>query len=186
MLGYKYSMEKLWERFYYSLEDEDSLRGMRRLVNNAETMASYFEANGILTEARHTLSSIKIRKKKIDLSLHDRSIDNILVYVFLKSLTTLPVRTKAYKLGLIDQNGKLIREPKTQIENDSISNLDLLMFKIREWLRPKMIYLSSVNWLNGIYNNQRIQNYLLNSEIVSKQYIVRKINNELENILRKH
>lgn len=179
-------MEKLWERFFYALEDKNSVSGLRRLVNNAETMSAYFEANGILTEARETLYSLKTRNKKINLSTHNRDIDNVLVFVFLKSITTIPTTTKAYKLGLIDRNGKLIRNPKTQEEHNAISNLDLLMFKLREWLRPKMYCLSSVNWIRGLYKDKRIQNYLLNSEIISKQYVVRRLNSELDTILRKH
>ena len=179
-------MEKLWERFFYALEDKNSVSGLRRLVNNAETMSAYFEANGILTEARETLYSLKTRNKKINLSTHNRDIDNVLVFVFLKSITTIPTTTKAYKLGLIDRNGKLIRNPKTQEEHNAISNLDLLMFKLREWLRPKMSCLSSVNWIRGLYKDKRIQNYLLNSEIISKQYVVRRLNSELDTILRKH
>ena len=179
-------MEKLWERFFYALEDKNSVSGLQRLVNNAETMSAYFEANGILTEARETLYSLKTRNKKINLSTHNRDIDNVLVFVFLKSITTIPTTTKAYILGLIDRNGKLIRNPKTQEEHNAISNLDLLMFKLREWLRPKMYCLSSVNWIRGLYKDKRIQNYLLNSEIISKQYVVRRLNSELDTILRKH
>lgn len=179
-------MEKLWERFFYALEDKNSVSGLQRLVNNAETMSAYFEANGILTEARETLYSLKTRNKKINLSTHNRDIDNVLVFVFLKSITTIPTTTKAYKLGLIDRNGKLIKNPKTQEEHNAISNLDLLMFKLREWLRPKMYCLSSVNWIRGLYKDKRIQNYLLNSEIISKQYVIRRLNSELDTILRKH
>lgn len=179
-------MEKLWERFFYALEDKNSVSGLQRLVNNAETMSAYFEANGILTEARETLYSLKTHNKKINLSTHNRDIDNVLVFVFLKSITTIPTTTKAYKLGLIDRNGKLIKNPKTQEEHNAISNLDLLMFKLREWLRPKTYCLSSVNWIRGLYKDKRIQNYLLNSEIISKQYVVRRLNSELDTILRKH
>ena len=125
-------MEKLWERFFYALEDKNSISGLQRLVNNAETMSSYFEANGILSEAKLKLGELQRRHRKINLSAHNRDIDNILVFVFLKSITTIPTKTKAYRLGLIDRNGKLIKNPVTQEENDAISNHDLLMFKLRE------------------------------------------------------
>ena len=179
-------MEKLWERFFYALEDKNSVSGLQRLVNNAETISSYFEANGILSEAKLKLGELQRRHRKINLSAHNRDIDNILVFVFLKSITTIPTKTKAYRLGLIDRNGKLIKNPVTQEENDAISNLDLLMFKLREWLRPKMYCLASNNWIRGLYNDKRIQNYLLNTDYVSKQYVVSRLNNELDTILRKH
>ena len=76
-------MEKLWERFFYSLEDKNPVNGLARLVNNAETIADYMEAGGILSESTKKLSELKIKHKKIDWSTHDRTIDNILVYVFL-------------------------------------------------------------------------------------------------------
>lgn len=180
-------MEKeLWERFFASLEDQNGQKGLRRLVNNANILASGFEANGILTEASFTLRDLKNKNKKINLSVHDRNIDNILVFVFLKSITTIPSKTKAYRLGLIDKNGILIKQPVTKEEHDCISNLDLLMYKIREWLRPKMVYLSSINWVRGIYNNQRIQNQLANTSMLAKQYVIRQLNSQLDDILRKH
>lgn len=178
-------MEKLWERFFYSLEDNNGQSGLRRLVNNAETMSAYFESSDILAEASSTLADIKRRKGKINLTIHDRNIDNILVYVFLKSITTIPSKTKAFKLGLIDRKGKLIKDPVTPEEQDSLSNLDLLMWKLRDWLKPKMSYLSSVNWLNSINKRNRLQNYLVNTDAVTSQYVIRKINNELADILRK-
>lgn len=180
-------MEKtLWERFFAALDDTSGQKGLRRLVNNAETLAAGFEANGILSEAYTSLRTLKNSHEKINLSTHDKNIDNILVFVFLKSITTIPSKTKAYRLGLINKHGALIKQPVTKEEIDSISNLDLLMFKLREWLKPKMVYLSSINWIRGIYNNQRIQNQLANTSMLSKQFVIRQLNSQLDDILRKH
>ena len=178
-------MEKLWERFFYSLDDKNSVNGLRRLVNNAEFISAFFEANGMLSEATATLNAYKLKNKKLNLTTHNRDIDNILVYIFLKSIITIPSKTKAYKLGLINKNGMLIRNPSTPQENEAISNLDLLMFKLRDWLKPKMSLLASINWLEGSYRNQRLQNCLLNTEMLSKHYVIQKLNNELATILRK-
>ena len=179
-------MEKLWERFYYSLEDSDPVRGLSRLVNNAETISDYMESGNILTEASKTLKTLKAKNKKISLTNHNRTIDNILVYVFLKSIVTIPTKTKAYKLGLIDRNGHLVRNPSNKQEDDAISNLDLLMFKLREWLKPRMSCLASINWLGNAMGDIRLQNCLTNTESLSKQYIIHRLNDELDTILRKH
>lgn len=178
-------MNTLWKRFEQSLDDTNSLSGIRRLVNNASTISAMFEANGMLTEANETVYSLQSMNKKINLSTHDRNVDNVLVYVFLKGLSTLPTRTKAYRLGLINSEGRLIRAPKTQEENECISNLDLLFFKLREWLKPKMGYLSTISWIKGCANNIRFQNYFSNIDTVSRQYIIRKLNSELDSILKK-
>lgn len=178
-------MNILWKRFAQSLDDTNGLSGIRRLVNNANTISAMFEANGMLTEANKTIYSIKSMNKRINLSTHDRHVDNVLVYVFLKGLTTLPTKTKAFRLGLIDADGKLIRSPQTKEENECISNLDLLFFKLRQWLRPKLNYLASAHWIKGVANDIRFQNYFSNVDTVSKQFIIRKLNNELDAILKK-
>ena len=86
-------------------------------------------------------------------------------------------------MGLIDAKGKLIRKPKTQKENEAISNLDLLFFKLREWLAPRIAYLSTVSWVKGVMNNIRGQNYFKNASVLARMYAVRKINDELWKIL---
>ena len=116
---------------------------------------------------------------------HSRTVDNALVFIFLKMLTTLPTRTKAYRLGIIDKDGRLIRQPKTKEEEDCISNLDLLMFKIRKWLASRVQYLSSVSWLKGTDNTIRLQNYFSNAETVARQYQVQRVNADLERLLSK-
>ena len=176
---------KLWKRIDECLDDGNGLSCLRRLVNNANTLTNYLESLGMLTEANKALYSIQSANKKINLGSHSRSVDNALVFIFLKMLTTIPSRTKAYKLGLIDKDGRLIKQPVTKEENDSISNLDLLMFKIRKWLSSRLQYLSTVSWIKGAGNNVRLQNYFANTDVVSKQYQVQRINADLERILNK-
>lgn len=175
----------LWERIDECLKDEDNLRCLRRLVTNANMLTAMMEANDILTEGKKALYAIQDRNKKINMATHDRMVDNVLVFVFLKALTTLPTTTKAYKLGLIDKDGRLKRQPKTQAEHDCISNLDLLMFRVRKWLSSKMQYLTTVSWLKGFGQDTRVQNYFSNVDTVSRQYMIRRVNGDLEKILGK-
>lgn len=177
------NVKKLWKRLEESLTDSNSQRGLHRLVNNAEMLSAYMEANGVLTESSKAVLDLEQKGAKINLSTHNREIDNALVFIILKGLTTLPTKTEAYRLGLIDAKGKLIRKPKTSKENDCISNLDLLFFKLREWLAPRIAYMTSVSWIKGVMNNVRGQNYFKNASILTRQYAVRKVNDELYKIL---
>ncbi len=174
---------KLWERLDESLKDENNLQSLKRTMANTNALIAMMESNGMLCESKQKLSTLKTMNKRISMGSHDRSVDNVLVYIFLKSLSTVPSTTSAYKLGLIDAEGRLIRNPETKEEEDSISNLDLLMFKIRKWLSSKMQYLSTVSWLRGTSNNLRVQNYFSNVDTVSRQYIVQRVNADLERIL---
>jgi hypothetical protein len=141
------------------------------------------EANHVLTESSRVLLDLEQKGAKINMSTHNREIDNALVFIILKGLTTLPTKTEAYRMGLIDAKGKLIRKPKTPKENECISNLDLLFFKLKEWLAPRIAYLSSISWVKGVMNNVRGQNYFKNASILTRQYAVKKINDELYKIL---
>jgi hypothetical protein len=178
------NVNKLWKRLAESLSDTNSQHGLHRLVNNAEMLAAYMESNNILSESSQTLLDMEHANKKINLSTHNRSVDNALVFIILKGLTTLPTQTKAFRLGLIDKNGKLIRKPKTEAEHQSISNLDLLFYKLRQWLAPRIQYLNGISWIKGAMNDVRGQNYFSNYENLSRQYAVRKVNDELYKILQ--
>lgn len=174
-----------WNKLSEALEDENGLSCLRRVVNNARVLSSMMEANGMLTEANNLVSTMQTMNKKLTMATHNRSVDNVLVFVFLKSLLTLPTRTKAFRLGIIDKDGRLIKQPKTKEEHDCISNLDLLMFKIRKWLAPKMQFLTTVSWLKSAGNDARVQNYFSNTETVSRTYMVNRVNKDLERILDK-
>lgn len=178
------NVKKLWKRLKESLDDDSGQRGIHRLVNNAEMLAAYMECNDVLKEATNSLSLMNDMNKKINLSTHNRTVDNALVFILLKGLTTIPSKTKAFRLGLIDRNGKLLRKPKTKEENDCISNLDLIFFKLQEWLRPRIQYLSSISWIKSVMNDVRPQNYFSNTEVLAKQYCVLKLNQELDKILK--
>jgi hypothetical protein len=161
----------------------DNKHFLEKLQRNCKMAVAAMESDNIISEAQNDLKSLKAMNKKISMSTHSRSIDNVLVYIFLKNLMTAPSTTKAYKLGLIDRDGKLLREPKTQEENDSISNLDLFTAQLRKWMRPYMNRLSKMSWVRSMDSNYRIQNALGNAESLSKRATVMRVNDELDRIL---
>ena len=61
-------------------------------------------------------------------------IDIYLVYEFLKRLVTPFDKTKAFSLGLIDANGKKIRNAVTSQEKDAMGYFDRLVFNLKRIL----------------------------------------------------
>lgn len=59
-------------------------------------------------------------------------VDLILVYQFLKRLTTPFNKTNAFNFGIIDENGKKIKEPVTKEEQDSYGYFDRLVFNLKK------------------------------------------------------
>ena len=162
----------------------DNKHFFEKLERNCGMATAILESDNIISEAQKAVKTLKGQNAKISMSTHLRSIDNILVYVFLKNLMTAPSTTKAYKLGLIDKNGKLLREPKTKEEEDCISNLDLFIGRLREWLSPHLSKLAKMAWVRSMDSNYRIQNALGNSESLSKRATVLRVNDELSRILK--
>ena len=81
------------------------------------------------------------------------NIDKILTYVFLKHLVTPIIKTDAYKMGLVDNNGRIIRQPKTDDEKKSLTLLDKTIFKIRRMLGAKVSQLNSFLFLQTLQND---------------------------------
>lgn len=60
--------------------------------------------------------------------------DLILVYQFIKRLTTPFNKTEAFKLGIIDEKGKKIKAPETSAEKNSYGYYDRLVFNLKKLL----------------------------------------------------
>ena len=60
--------------------------------------------------------------------------DLLLIYQFIKRLTTPFDKTDAYKLGLIDSKGKRLKKAETKEEQDAVGYFDRLVFNIKRLL----------------------------------------------------
>ena len=59
------------------------------------------------------------------------NIDLYYSYQFLKRLTTPFDKMEAYKLGIIDERGKLLKSPKTKEEKDAYTSFDRLVVNLK-------------------------------------------------------
>jgi hypothetical protein len=62
------------------------------------------------------------------------AVDLVLVYQFIKRLTTPFNETEAFKLGLIDENGKRLKKAKSNEEKKAMSYMDRLIFNLKRLL----------------------------------------------------
>lgn len=61
-------------------------------------------------------------------------VDIWLVYEFIKRLTTPFDQTPAFRLGLIDAEGKRLRKPETPVEHRALGYYDRLVFNLKRLL----------------------------------------------------
>jgi hypothetical protein len=187
----KCEYEPIVDNFNYCLEKLESIltlpstNEMLPAINSiCIPMIGLLEANNVISEGTKELLTLQaMNASSLDAAAHNHNIDNILVYVFLKTLMTVPASTKAYKLGLINQDGKLIKNPKTKNELEAISNLDLLGFKLRKWIKPYISKMSMYSWLNSA-TAQRYQNRLSGPvDSMSKFYTIKRANDDLVKLM---
>lgn len=58
-------------------------------------------------------------------------LDNLIAFRILHILLTPIEKSDAYRLGIVDKNGKQIKKPKTEEERDSWTNLTKIIFKLK-------------------------------------------------------
>ena len=63
-----------------------------------------------------------------------RVLDNLIAYRVLSMLVKPFDQTDAFKFGIIDKNGKKLRDPNTEEEKDSFDYLSRLTFNLKKLL----------------------------------------------------
>jgi hypothetical protein len=108
--------------------------------------------------------------------------DKIISYDILKRLLEEPKETEAYKLGLVDENGELLREPETDEEKEAFTTLDMLLMKIKELIGAKMVNLRQYMYVNN-YDNTIIEDIVLRNESKADRAYLDRIEKDIRKSL---
>lgn len=85
---------------------------------------------------------------------NDKSnIDSILTYILIKKLITPTIKSKAYKLGLIDKQGRIIKKPETEDEKNVLTIFDKFIFKLKRLLGTRLLSLNRFLYLHTLNND---------------------------------
>jgi hypothetical protein len=107
-------------------------------------------------------------------------IDSILTFILLKKICTPIVKLEAYKLGLINSSGKIIREPVTEEEKVALTLLDKLVLKLRRLLGSKTTALNTFLYMQILSNN--FYNKLAVKGTVAQRAEIMRIKKDLDKI----
>ena len=83
-------------------------------------------------------------------SVKHEQIDDVLSFILIRKLVTPVTKTKAYKLGLVDGLGRVIKEPETAAEKKALTTHDRLIFKLRRMLGSKISQLNNFLYIQTI------------------------------------
>jgi hypothetical protein len=81
------------------------------------------------------------------------NLDSIISYLLIKRLVTPITRSKAFSLKLVNNAGRVIKQPKTEEERSALTVLDKLVFKLKRLLGSKLVSLNSFLYLATLSND---------------------------------
>jgi hypothetical protein len=84
-----------------------------------------------------------------------QTIDAVVVLLIIKKLITPVIRTDAYKVGLVNSVGMVIRTPNNDSEKAMLTLLDRFVFKLKRLLGTKLVQLNDFLYVQSspnVYN----------------------------------
>jgi hypothetical protein len=84
-----------------------------------------------------------------------RALDYIAIFALAKKFATPFTKTQAYKLGIIDDKGNILRPPKTRKEKDAFTPLDNIVLRIKKLIPKNLWYLLTFAYIFKGFVNQK-------------------------------
>jgi hypothetical protein len=99
-------------------------------------------------------------------------VDKVILYSLLKKLVTPIKKTEAFKKGLIDINGTMIKSPETDDEKEAYTVLDQFIFRLRDLMGAKLAKLYKFLYLAN-YDDSLIKKLVVKGDVTHRQEIKR-------------
>lgn len=112
------------------------------------------------------------------------NIDNILTYIFIKKLIQPITQTDAYRQGIVNNAGRVMKKPETEKEKQAFTTFDKLIFKLKRLLGSKLINLNSFLYLTTLSND--FYNKLVVRGSVNQRAEILRIKKDLEKLSEKY
>jgi len=109
---------------------------------------------------------VAIKSKKQD-------VDALVTYLFLKKLMTPVFNTEAFRLKLVDNAGRVVKEPVTPQEKSALTLLDKLILKMKRLLGTRVSNLYNCLYLQTL--GQNVYNNLIVMGSTAQRYEMKKI-----------
>lgn len=113
------------------------------------------------------------------------AVDLYLVYEFIKRLSTPFEETEAYKLGIINDEGKVIKSPRTSEEKNALTPFDKLIFNLKKLLKKvtgierRISTFAAALFLLREYEERNNKSFITESEFINfyndNKYLVESI-----------
>ena len=102
----------------------------------------------------------------------NQNLDNVIAFIVIKKLVIPVEKTDVFKIGLVDQTGKLVKSPETDEEKASLTTLDKFIFKLKRLLGAKLSQLNNFMYLHTI-NSSLHRNLFVRGNVEQRAEIKR-------------
>jgi hypothetical protein len=113
-----------------------------------------------------------------------QKVDDALSFLTIKKLVTPVTKTKAYKFGLVDGIGKIIKEPETSEEKSALTLFDKFIFKMRRLLGGKIGQLNNFLYVQTLDND--FYNQLIVRGSIDQRASIKRIKKDFDKVLEKY
>ena len=86
---------------------------------------------------------------------------SVISTILMRRLMTKHQDTQAFKYGLIDKDGNILREPETDAEAESFTSIDKLTLKLKNILGPKIGTLNTFMYASSLLDDDALANFIL-------------------------
>ena len=111
-------------------------------------------------------------------------LDEVLSYILVKKMLTRIDKTKAHKLGLVDDKGRTLKIAKTEEEKTALGLLDKFIFKLKRIIGPRINELSNFLYVNSFESD--IEKYLTVKGGVQNKAAIKRVTNDLNQLTEKY
>lgn len=121
-----------------------------------------------------------------------RAMDYIAIFALAKKFATPFKKTQAYKLGIIDSEGNILRPPVTSKEKDAFTPLDNIVTRIKKLIPKNLWYLLTFAYIFKGFINQKTYKSLYEGveteeellEIEEKKLALQRAKSEIQETVR--
>ena len=124
--------------------------------------------------------------------VESRIVDYMVIFALAKKFATPFTKTKAYKLGIIDDKGNILRAPTTPKEKNAFTPLDNLVTRIKKLIPKNLWYLLTFAYIfkgfasrksyKSLYEGNETEEELLEAE--EKHLALIRAKKEVEEVIR--
>jgi len=113
-----------------------------------------------------------------------KRIDDALSFLTIKKLVTPVSKTDAFKNGLVNQEGRIIRQPENEEEEGMLTLFDKFIFKVKRLLGGKISQLNNFLYVQTLDNN--FYNNLIVKGAIEQRASIQRVKKDIDKLTEKH